>query len=179
MAPAFALRRAEPADAPALAMLAERTFRDAFGAWNSMRNLDLHCSQAFGTDIQLREIGEPDRVTTLAEESGRLAGYSQLRIGKASPTVKAQRPAELHRIYVAAEWRGRGIGGAFIQRALADAARADCDRLWLGVWEHNAKAMAFYRTLGFEPDGEHAFILGEECQRDLVMSVAVVPQARK
>jgi ribosomal protein S18 acetylase RimI-like enzyme len=170
------LRLALPGDAPALATLAERTFRDTFGARNSPDNMDLHCSRAFGKDIQLREIGEPGLVTTLADEGGRLAGYSQLRIGKASPAVKAERPAELHRIYVAAEWHGRGIGRAFIERALADAARADCDRLWLGVWEHNPKAIAFYRKLGFEPAGTHAFMLGEERQRDLIMSVAVMQQ---
>ena len=87
--------------------------------------------------------------------------------------VKAKRPAELNRIYVAAEWHGRGVGRALMDRALADAKRAACDRLWLGVWEHNPKAMAFYRELGFEIVGTQSFMLGEERQRDLVMSIAL------
>jgi len=168
-----ALRLALPGDAPSLAILAERTFRDAFGARNSPGNMDLHCARVFGPDIQLREIGERGIVTTLADEGGRLVGYSQLHIGKASPSVKAQHPAELNRIYVVAEQHGRGIGQALMKRALTDAARAGCDRLWLGVWEHNPKAMAFYKQLGFEIVGTHAFMLGEERQRDLVMSIAV------
>ena len=167
------LRLALPADANALAILAERTFRDAFGARNSPGNMDLYCARAFGPEIQLREIGERDLVTTLADEGRQLVGFSQLRIGKASPAVKAKRPAELNRIYVAAEWHGRGVGRALMDRALADAKRAACDRLWLGVWEHNPKAMAFYRELGFEIVGTQSFMLGEERQRDLVMSIAL------
>ena len=72
-----------------------------------------------------------------------------------------------------AEWRGRGAGQQLMKQALVDAARAGCDRLWLGVWEHNPKAMAFYKKLGFQIVGAQAFMLGQERQRDLVMSIAV------
>ena len=168
-----ALRRATRGDAPSLAVLAERTFRDAFGARNSPENMDLHCSRFFGPDIQLREIADRGIVTTLADNAGSLVGFSQLRIPSASPTVTAAKPAELNRIYVAAEWRGRGTGQKLLKQAFLDAARAGCDWLWLGVWEHNPKAMAFYRKHGFKIVGAHAFMLGQERQRDLIMSVAL------
>ena len=167
------LRLALPGDAPSLAVLAERTFRETFGSRNSPENMDLHCERNFGPDIQLREIGDRGIITTLANEAGQLAGYSQLKLASASPAVAARQPAELHRIYVAAEWQGRGIAQALMKQALADAARAGCDRLWLGVWEHNPKAMAFYKKFGFEIVGTHAFMLGHERQRDLIMSVGV------
>jgi ribosomal protein S18 acetylase RimI-like enzyme len=166
-----ALRLALPGDAPSLAILAERTFREAFGARNSPENMDLHCAQCFGPDIQLREIGERGLVTTLADEAGRLVGFTQLRLMRPSPAVTARKPAELSRIYVTAEWQGRGVAHALMDRTLADATRGGCDRLWLGVWEHNPKAMAFYRKFGFEIVGTQAFMLGQERQRDLIMAV--------
>lgn len=169
------LRLALPGDAPSLAVLAERTFRDAFGTRNSPDNMDLHCANCFGPDIQLREIGERGLVTTLAEEAGRLVGFSQLRIARPSPAVKAKKPAELSRVYVTSEWQGRGVAQALMHQAQADSVRAGCDRLWLGVWEHNPKAIAFYRKLGFEVVGTQAFMLGQERQRDLVMAVDVHP----
>lgn len=165
------LRRAAPADAPSLAVLAERTFRDTFGPRNSPGNMDQHCAKVFGTDIQLREIEDPGLVTTLAEEGHQLVGFSQLRLFHAHSSVTAERPAELNRIYVASEWQGRGVASELLQNALDTASKAGCDRLWLGVWEHNAKAMAFYRKFGFEIVGSHAFMLGQDRQRDLVMSV--------
>jgi ribosomal protein S18 acetylase RimI-like enzyme len=165
------LRRAVPADAPSLAVLAERTFRDTFGARNSPENLDQHCEKVFGADIQLREITDRTLVTTVADLDGNLVGFSQLRMGHAHASVMAERPAELNRIYVAAEWHGRGVARDLMQDALDTAADADCDVLWLGVWEHNPKAMAFYRKFGFEIVGSHAFMLGKDRQRDLVMAL--------
>ena len=42
--------------------------------------------------------------------------------------------------------------------------------MWLGVWEYNPKAIAFYETLGFKVIGAHSFFMGEEEQTDLIMS---------
>ena len=57
--------------------------------------------------------------------------------------------------------------------AFATAAAAGADCLWLGVWEHNPKAIAFYRKFGFEIVGEHTFMLGQERQRDLLMAAGI------
>ena len=127
--------------------------------------------EGFGPEIQQREIGERGLVTTIAEADGRMVGFTQLRLLSTHARVVAKRPAELNRIYVVAEWQGRGVAGHLMQDALEAAARAGCDSLWLGVWEHNPKAMAFYRKFGLEIVGTHAFMLGEDRQRDLVMSV--------
>ena len=166
-----ALRRAEPRDAPSLAVLAERTFRESFGARNSPENMDLHCNRYFGTDIQAREIAERGLATTLALVDRRLVGYSQLRLARPHAGVVAERPVELSRIYVEAAWQGRGVARALMEDALRGAAKAGADCLWLGVWEHNPKAMAFYRKFGLAVVATQAFMLGQERQRDLVMSV--------
>jgi GNAT superfamily N-acetyltransferase len=170
----FGLRRAVAADAPTLAVLAERTFRDAFGERNSPSNMDLHCERHFGPDIQAREIGERAIVTTLAIASGQLVGFTQLMPSRAQPLLPAaRRPAELNRIYVVAAWQGKGVAQALLKDAIASAKSARADWLWLGVWEHNAKAIAFYRKSGFEDAGMHSFLLGDERQRDVVMSIRI------
>ena len=167
------LRRAVAADAPSLAVLAERTFRDAFGARNSPENMDLYCARAFSAGIQLGEIEDRGLVTTIAHGENRMIGFSQLRPLHAHASVVAARPAELKRLYVVPEWHGRGVANELMQDALDTAAREGCDVLWLGVWEHNPKAMAFYRKFGLEIVGTHAFMLGQDRQRDLVLSIKV------
>jgi ribosomal protein S18 acetylase RimI-like enzyme len=42
--------------------------------------------------------------------------------------------------------------------------------VWLGVWEHNPRAIAFYKKYGFISVGEHPFPLGGDLQRDIVMA---------
>ncbi len=42
------------------------------------------------------------------------------------------------------------------------------DVVWLGVWEHNPRAIAFYKKIGFREVGSHVFPLGTDPQRDLI-----------
>ncbi len=166
----IAIRRAMPADAAALAALAESTFREAFAADNSQENLDQHCAQNFGAGIQGGEIADPQLITLLAETGGKLVGFAQLRPMHPSSSVRAERPAELHRIYVASEWHGRGVAGDLMRQVIAAAVESGSDCIWLGVWEHNPRAIAFYRKFGFRVVGDHSFMLGNDQQRDLILA---------
>jgi len=165
------IRLARAQDAAALAALAERTFRDTFGASNRGSDMDLHCARSYGAAIQAAEIAEPRRTTLVADADGSLAGYAQLR-WNATAALIAARPAEIQRIYVDRPWHGRGVAQALMARLLAAAREGGADGVWLGVWERNERALAFYRKAGFEPIGEHEFALGDEVQRDLVLARA-------
>ena len=48
-----------------------------------------------------------------------------------------------------AAFRGRGIGGALLDEAIAHAGRANFQRLYLEVYAHNEAALALYRSRGF------------------------------
>lgn len=170
-AAAPAIRVATAGDAAQLAALAERTFRDTFASSNTEANMRLHCARTYGPAIQAAEIADPGRTTVVADADGVLAGYGQLR-WNGTPSLAADRPAEIQRIYVDRPWHGRGVAQALMARLL-DAARAGgADRVWLGVWERNPRARAFYRKAGFAEVGDHAFVLGDETQRDLVLARA-------
>jgi ribosomal protein S18 acetylase RimI-like enzyme len=172
-----AIRRASPDDAPALARLAEFTFRDTFTSANDSADMDLHCSRNFGAEIQLREIENPTLVTILGEEDGELVAFAQVRFNSPIECVSAKRPSELYRLYVTNRWHGLGIAYELMKEVLATVRLAASDRIWLGVWERNARALAFYRKFGFEVVGNHAFQLGNDPQRDLVMALEVGARA--
>ncbi len=172
------LRRAQLHDAAALAALAERTFRDTFAADNSDSDMDRYCRAHFGGALQRREIDDAGTLTLVAEAHYELVGYAQLHPLKRHLSVAARRPIELSRLYVQADWLGRGIGHRLLEAARAEARQRGCDVLWLGVWEHNLRAQAFYTQQGFEVVGEHPFLLGEDRQRDLVMSLGLAEAAR-
>ena len=66
-------------DAPALAGLAARTFRETYAEDNRPEDMAVHVAQEFGTVQQQRELADPDIATLLGEVDGELAGYAQLR----------------------------------------------------------------------------------------------------
>ena len=169
----IAIRPAKSSDAAALAAIAERTFRETFAADNTGEDINLHCARKFSAEIQGEEISDPQMSTLLAEVAGELVGFAQLRMAHAAACVKGDRPAELHRIYVSSAWHGQGVAGELMRAAHAAAARAGSDCIWLGVWERNPRAIAFYRKCGFSVVGDQVFVLGQDRQRDLILVAQV------
>jgi ribosomal protein S18 acetylase RimI-like enzyme len=162
-------RRAEPIDATRLAAFAERTFRAAFGSFNTRENMDAHCANAYGEAIQASEIANPGIETFVCDDSTALVGYAQLRWGTAPPCVLALRPAEIQRIYVDQQWYGKGIAQALMSQVFTAAKLGNADQVWLGVWENNPRALAFYQKFGFTKVGHHVFQLGNDPQHDWIL----------
>ena len=167
------IRPGQPSDAGRLAALAARTFEETFGSANQPEDMALYLSSTYGLAQQSRELADPAIGTLLAEVDGQLAGYAQLKEGKAPPCVLGEHPIELHRFYVDRPWQGRGVARALMQ-AVRDAAAAREGRtLWLGVWERNERAQAFYRKCGFVDVGSQPFVLGRDRQTDRIMICAL------
>jgi RimJ/RimL family protein N-acetyltransferase len=51
------------------------------------------------------------------------------------------------------EWRGRGVGSAMMEAAIAWARERDLHKLTLEVWPHNTAAIALYKKFGFVDEG--------------------------
>jgi diamine N-acetyltransferase len=164
------IRRGVPADARALADLAASTFRGTFADENRPEDMALHVRRAFGVAQQEAELANPKMTTLLAEVDGQLAGYAQLRANAVPDCVRGVRPLELWRFYVAAPWHGRGIALALMKGVETEARVRGAQTLWLGVWERNERAKAFYRKCGFHDVGSQVFVLGTDAQNDRIMA---------
>jgi ribosomal protein S18 acetylase RimI-like enzyme len=164
------IHKATLSDAEALAELAEQTFRDAFETENNRADMDSHCLSSFRRDIQAAEISDPKMATLVCRTGDGLIAYAQMRWERAPPCVSARAPGEIQRIYVAKTWHGAGVAYELMRACMAEMIARKTDVVWLGVWERNPRAIAFYRKLGFAEVGDHIFALGSDKQRDIIMS---------
>ena len=60
-----------------------------------------------------------------------------------------------------------------MQAALQEARGGGYDVIWLGVWQENPRAVAFYERWGFQKVGTHVFRLGDDPQTDWIMQRGV------
>ena len=165
------IRRADRTDAAALAELARRTFFDTFAATNDAGDMAIHLERAYGVPQQTAELSDPAIITLLAEEAGAAVAYAQLRTGPVPACVSGNGPIELWRFYVSQDWHGRGVAQPLMDRVKAEARARGAKTLWLGVWEKNDRARAFYAKCGFVEVGDHIFLFGTDAQTDKVMSL--------
>jgi diamine N-acetyltransferase len=167
------MRLATPNDAALLASLGAQTFLDAFAADNTPADMAEYLAAAFGEPVQRAELADARHVVYFAEQNGDTVGYAMLRLGPAPDSVRGPEPIEIARLYAVREWIGAGVGAALMQQCLDEAAARGRHTIWLGVWEHNARAIAFYRRWGFTDVGTQTFTLGRDVQTDRVMARAV------
>ncbi|KZC24258.1 GCN5 family acetyltransferase [Rhodanobacter thiooxydans] len=167
------IRTATPGDAAPLSRLAEATFRGTFGAANTSENMDRHCCTSYGEAIQSGEIADPRMLTLLCDGNEGLVGFAQLRWDGAPDCVAAASPGQIQRLYVADAWHGKGIAQNLMRACIREMEARGSDVIWLGVWEHNPRAIAFYRKCGFVEVGDHVFPLGNDPQRDIVMARSI------
>jgi diamine N-acetyltransferase len=167
------IRRATVADAAVLAELGARTFNDTFAADNKPADMAAYLAVAFSPEQQAAELADARATFLLAEMDGSAAGYAALRAGDAPSCVTGAQAVELARLYVAQEWLGSGVGAALMRACIDEAQAAGYRTMWLGVWEHNERAQAFYRKWAFKVVGTHVFQLGSDPQTDLLMERAL------
>ncbi|HLV35670.1 MAG TPA: GNAT family N-acetyltransferase [Spirillospora sp.] len=163
------IRYGTQADAALLAELGAQTFRETFANNNTPENMAAYLAEAFGPDIQLAELVDPANRFLIAESAGVPIGYAKLRSGEVPAEVGDAQAVELQRIYVLNGWLGRGVGEQLMRACLREAETNGHTTIWLGVWEHNPRAIAFYRKWGFEQVGVHVFQLGDDPQTDLIL----------
>ena len=173
------IRRATPADAAVLAAFAESAFVDTFAADNTPEDMAAYLAEAFGEPQQREELMDPSRIVLVAERDGELAGYAMLNDG-AAPTgpvsASLMNAIEIARLYSGRRWIGTGVGAALMQHCLDLAASRGREWIWLGVWERNARAIAFYSRWGFTDVGSQSFQLGADLQTDRIMARRIAAQ---
>ena len=171
--PDLTIRRANPGDAGLLAELGARTFSETFAADNPPEDMTAYLAASFNLARQTDELADPASTFLIAEVGGLAAGYAKLHASEPAEGVEGAMPVELVRLYVSREWLGRGVGKALMRACLEEARQAGRGTIWLGVWERNGRAQAFYRKWDFRAVGEHVFQLGSDPQRDILMERAV------
>ena len=169
------IRKATVDDAKPLTDLAYTTFWDAFAHHpkNAPDDLNHYMRQAFTVEQLAEELADENSIFLIAEIDGKSAGYAKLIVGSIEDGITAAMPIELSRLYSHQEFLGKGVGQNLMDACFDYAKSGGHDVMWLGVWEYNPRAQAFYRKNGFREVGKHVFQLGTDPQTDLLMQKAI------
>ncbi|MFN7947977.1 MAG: N-acetyltransferase [Blastocatellia bacterium] len=170
---AISIRRATPDDAAMLVELGTRTFYAAFRNACSAEDMQLYLSTWFTLEQVTNELHDQQSLFLIAEVAGAPAGYAKMQAGETPDCISDPQAIELSRLYVEQQHLGSGVGPALMQACLDEAGQRGHRTVYLGVWEDNHRAQAFYRKWGFEKVGEHIFMMGNDAQTDWWMERAL------
>jgi GNAT superfamily N-acetyltransferase len=167
------LRFATVEDAAALAAFAAQAFTDTYRDLDDAQEIADYVAEHFQPEVVAGVIRDPACTTLLAWVGGQLAGYAILRDAPAPSCVTGPAPLELWRIYLGAGFIGQGLGALLMAEVHAQARRRGAHTLWLGVYDRNVRAVAFYERFGFVQVGGKEFLFGGRLYVDPIYAVTV------
>lgn len=169
--PSCSIRLASCADAASIAVLGAQVFAATYGHSVSLADLQYYLGNTYSTSAVLQDINDAKKTILVADDSdGTLLGYAYVARDTNEPCLAGiASKAELQRLYVSPSVHGRGIGKLLAGEAEALIRNEGIAHLWLGVWEHNTKAISFYERRGYAAVGKHMFSIGKAPQRDVIM----------
>ncbi|HLQ41135.1 MAG TPA: GNAT family N-acetyltransferase [Tetragenococcus sp.] len=147
------------------------TFVATYQADNSRKNLNDYIKKQLSTKQLSKEMTLPDSTFYFLKKEAELLAYLKINteMAQTEEIGSTEKSLELERIYIAKKAQGQGLGRFLIDQVTSIATDLKKERIWLGAWEHNYKALAFYHKMGFKEISTHPFYMGNEKQNDLIL----------
>ena len=130
------------ADLPAISRLAGEIWRASYPGIITSAQIDYMLAQMYSLETLQKEISLDGICYRRLQVEGQSAGFASY--GPAGPGVY-----KLHKLYLAPDRHGCGLGRVLLQHCEEEIRGLGGRRLILNVNKHNAKAIAFYQRNGF------------------------------
>lgn len=156
-------------DLAQLQYVARATFSQTFSDINTEENMIEYLNKSFSIEQLTEELNNELSQFYFAKLKDKVIGYIKLNTGIAQKENPNENGLEIERIYVLKDFHGKNVGQLLYNKALEVAKQMRVDYAWLGVWEENHRALAFYKKNGFVQFSQHEFMLGNDKQIDLMM----------
>ncbi|QDP41163.1 GNAT family N-acetyltransferase [Radiobacillus deserti] len=166
----IALSKCRLEDSHKLQEISIETFHETFTNQNSPENMRAYIEKAFHLSQLNLELTNPASKFFFVYYNHDVAGYLKVNVDGAQSEDMGAESFEIERIYIKKKFQKLGLGKFLLNKALEMAKEYGKEKVWLGVWEKNENAIAFYKKMGFVQTGAHSFHMGDEEQTDFIMT---------
>ncbi|TCN13571.1 ribosomal protein S18 acetylase RimI-like enzyme [Bacillus sp. BK006] len=146
-----------------------KTFNETFKDQNSLENMKAYLEKAFTVEQLEKELSNTSSQFFFMYVNHEIAGYLKVNTDDAQSEEMGKEALEIERIYIGNNFQKQGLGKHLFNKAVEIATTLNKKKIWLGVWEKNKNAIAFYKKQGFVQTRSHSFYMGDEEQIDFIM----------
>lgn len=164
------IKSCSQADLQVLREISIETFTETFQEQNTLENMQAYLKDAYTLEKLKKEMEHDHSMFFFIYDDDQLAGYMKVNTDDAQSEEMDADSLEIERIYIRSGFQSKGLGKYLMNKAMDIAETKEKQKVWLGVWEHNAQAIAFYRKNDFVQTGSHSFLMGDDEQTDYIMT---------
>ncbi|MEC0305013.1 GNAT family N-acetyltransferase, partial [Terribacillus saccharophilus] len=153
----ISIKKCSIKDLQILQKVSVETFTDTFKDQNTPENMKAYLDKAYASKKLENELLNTSSQFFFIYLNEELAGYLKVNTDDAQTEEMNDDSLEIERIYVRSKYQKQGLGKYLMNKAIEIATEWNMKAIWLGVWEKNQNAMAFYSKNGFVKTGAHSF----------------------
>jgi diamine N-acetyltransferase len=157
-----------------LQQISYETFNETFKNQNSTENMNAYLERAFNLKQLEKELSNISSQFFFVYFNNEVAGYLKVNTDDDQSEEMGDESLEIERIYIRNKFQKHGLGKYLLNKAIEIALERNKKKIWLGVWEKNENAIAFYKRMGFVQTGTHSFYMGDEEQMDFIMTKTLI-----
>ncbi|QNF29918.1 GNAT family N-acetyltransferase [Metabacillus elymi] len=161
-------------DSRKLQEISYETFNETFKHQNSPESMNAYLEKAFNLKQLEMELSIITSQFFFVYFNNEVAGYLKINTNEAQSEEMGDESLEIERIYIKNKFQKHGLGKYLLNKAIEIAMKCNKKKIWLGVWENNKNAIAFYKKMGFVQTGTHSFYMGDEEQIDFIMTKTLI-----
>jgi ribosomal protein S18 acetylase RimI-like enzyme len=169
----FEIHHVQKADLLSLQEISRQTFFDTFANVNTPSDMQQYLEENLSMEQLIKEWSNPSTTFYFLKRKDAVLAYLKINEADAQTEQRDEPSLQIERIYVRQSEQGKGIGQILLDFSIQVTKNKGFKLIWLGVWEHNLKAIQFYEKNGFNFFGKHSFFLGQDEQTDLLMELRV------
>lgn len=169
----IAIKKCTHEDVNELQAISIETFTETFQEQNSPEDLNAYLEKAYNSKKLEQELSNQSSLFFFVYAQEEIADYLKINLDNAQTETMGSDALEVERIYIKKTFQKYGLGKLLMNKAMEIAVEQKKKKVWLGVWEANDNAIAFYRKKGFVQTGSHSFFMGDDEQIDLIMVKAL------
>jgi GNAT superfamily N-acetyltransferase len=142
-------------DIPIIQEIADRTWKESFGAVISMKQVEYMLNKMYTHEVLKWQMAEDQQIFLLAHEEEQCAGFASYELNQNETQM-----ARLHKLFVLPELQNTGAGTVLLEEVIRIAKEHKNEGLHLSVNRQNP-AIEFYLSKGFEIIEEDDISIGE------------------
>jgi ribosomal protein S18 acetylase RimI-like enzyme len=145
-------------DISVLSRICSSTFIETYEGRGKSRPFEMakrYAEEKFSEETLANELQNPLNHFFLFYADHSPIGYAKLSKKNPPEFLRITKAIQLEQIYFQREYKGQGFGKQafrFLEKFCREKA---AKQIWLGVWEENVEAIAFYKSQKFERVGSH------------------------
>lgn len=154
----------------ALAELGASTFYETFRPHNSEEDMQAYLANTYTPALVQANLKKNGVHYFLGYDNLGDQGYIKLIENPEGINLEGK-IMELEKIYVRSSAQGSGLAKLLMEQAISLSKQLGFNYLYLGVWQENTRALAFYKKFGFKIFDTRKFQLGSRWCEDYLLSL--------